>query len=93
MTAADPAAATRARLADAHAAYLERPATDSRRLAVQMILGGIGDLGHEQVVMDVLCNTYFPLGDELFTTVARRVARQVRGCTVTITWPDEDADA
>lgn len=86
MSTVDPTAATRARLMGAHAHYLERPAADSRRLAVEAILGGIGDLADETVVAALLAHADLGLSPERFQAVTRRVAAQVRSCTITLTW-------
>jgi hypothetical protein len=91
MADEDPTAATRARLDAAHASYLERPPTDSRRLAVEAILGVIGDLADEAAVAGMLGYARLDVSPERLRALSRRVARQVRGCTVTITWPDDPA--
>lgn len=82
----DPTASTRARLMGAHAHYLDLPCTHPARLAVEAILGGIGDLADETVVAGLLAHADLGLSPERFEAVTRRMAKRVRDCTVTITW-------
>lgn len=86
MSTDDPTASTRARLMGAHAHYLDRPRTDPRRLAVEAILGGIGDLADEIVVAAILSHANLGLSPQRFEAVTRRVAKHVRAATITITW-------
>jgi hypothetical protein len=87
----DPTASTRARLAGAHAAYLDRQPTDSRRLAVEAILGAIGDLADPLAVATVI--SAHPdvrgMSRARFEALCARVAKQVRALDVRLSFPDE----
>lgn len=87
----DPAASTRARLAGAHAHHLDRDPVDSRRLAVEAILGAIGDLADPLAVANTI-STHPDLHDmsrARFQALCNRVARQVRALDVRLDFPDE----
>lgn len=87
----DPTASTRARLNGTHAHHLDRDPVDSRRLAVEAILGAVGDLADPLAVAATISAHPDVRGMPAarFQALCARVARQVRALDVRITFPDE----